>query len=66
MLGIYVDYTFQVLPNGSLCMDSVLNAEDLMIKEGDKFTAQIFNGCIILVKDATKPLRSQPHNPTGI
>jgi hypothetical protein len=55
---LFVDYFFELLPNGSILMDKELTANSLQVKNGDQFTVHVsFDGRIILqkvTKDDTK------------
>jgi hypothetical protein len=48
---IFVDYTFELKPDGSLLMDKELSVESMQLKNGDKFVVHIrFDGRIIFQK----------------
>ena len=38
---LFADYTFDVLPNGTIIFDRELTTSDLNIKEGDVYEVQI-------------------------
>lgn len=48
---LFVDYTFDVLENGTIIMDPELKASSLNLKSGDKYVADItFDGRVVLQK----------------
>lgn len=48
---LFVDYTFDVLENGTIIMDKELDAKKLHLKNGDKYVASVtFDGRIIFQK----------------
>jgi hypothetical protein len=48
---LFVDYTFDVLENGTIIMDPELKADKLHIKNGDKYVVNVtFDGRIVFQK----------------
>jgi hypothetical protein len=48
---LFVDYTFDVLENGTIIMDKELDAKKLHLKNGDKYVANVtFDGRIVFQK----------------
>ena len=48
---LFVDYNFDVLENGTIIMDSELDAKKLNMKNGDKYVANVtYDGRIVLQK----------------
>jgi hypothetical protein len=48
---LFVDYFFELLPNGSILMDKELTANSLQVQNGDMFKVHItFDGRILLQK----------------
>jgi hypothetical protein len=48
---LFVDYVFDLMPDGSILMDKELSAKSLQVKTGDRFDVHIsFDGRIILRK----------------
>jgi len=48
---LFVDYVFDLMPDGSILMDKELSAKKLQVKTGDRFDVHIsFDGRIILRK----------------
>jgi formylmethanofuran dehydrogenase subunit D len=48
---LFVDYTFDLLENGTIIMDKELEAKTLNVKNGDKFVVNItFDGRVVFVK----------------
>ena len=59
---LFVDYTFDLLENGTIIMDKELTANKLNLKNGDKYVANVtFDGRIVFQK-----LREQENGrPSG-
>ena len=48
---LFVDYNFDVLENGTIIMDSELDAKKLNLKNGDRYVANVtYDGRIVLQK----------------
>lgn len=48
---LFVDYTFDLLENGTIIMDPELTAEKLHLKNGDKYIVNVtFDGRIVFQK----------------
>lgn len=48
---LFVDYVFDLMPDGSILMDKELSAKSLQVKTGDRFDVHVsFDGRIILRK----------------
>lgn len=47
---LFVDYVFELLPNGSIAFDKELSLQDLNLKENDEFVVKVVNEKVILVK----------------
>jgi len=47
---LFFDYTFMLLPDGSVRMDEELFAEKLHVKDGDKFVIEIVDNVITFRK----------------
>ena len=48
---LFVDYTFDVLENGTIIMDKELDAKKLYLKNGDKYVANVtFDGRVVFQK----------------
>lgn len=47
---LFVDYTFSVLHDGSIKMDSELTPEQLRVKNGDIYLCYVTSGSIFLRK----------------
>lgn len=48
---LFVDYVFDLLPDGSIMMDKELSAKSLQVKTGDKFEVFVsFDGRIVFRK----------------
>lgn len=48
---LFVDYTFDVLDNGTIIMDKELDAQKLGVKNGDKYVVNVtFDGRIVFQK----------------
>ena len=48
---LFVDYVFDLMPDGSILMDKELSAKSLRVKTGDRFDVHVsFDGRIILRK----------------
>lgn len=47
----FVDYYFDLLPDGSIMMDRELSPNSLEVKQGDKFITKIIDNQIFLFKE---------------
>lgn len=48
---LFVDYVFDLMPDGSILMDKELSAKSLQVKTGDQFEVHVsFDGRIIFRK----------------
>ena len=47
---LYLGYTFDVLPNGTIIFDKELSVEHLNAQEGEEYILKVVNGSIILYK----------------
>lgn len=47
----FVDYYFDLLPDGSIMMDRELSPNSLQVKQGDKFITKIIDNQIFLFKE---------------
>ena len=48
---LFVDYNFDVLPNGTIIMDPELTKEKLDVKDGDNYVVNVtFDGRIVFQK----------------
>ena len=48
---LFVDYVFDLMPDGSILMDKELSAKSLQVKTGDRFMVHVsFDGRIIFRK----------------
>ena len=47
----FIDYYFDLLPDGSIMMDSELYPNSLQVKQGDKFITKIIDNKIFLFKE---------------
>jgi hypothetical protein len=47
---LFFGYNMQLLPNGDIKMDEELSSENIQIKDGDKFVAEVVNGVITFKK----------------
>jgi hypothetical protein len=47
---LFIDYCFEVGPNGTMALDKELSLEKLKWNEGDQFEVQLINGRIFLKK----------------
>lgn len=48
---LFVDYTFDLLPNGDILMDPELTKDKINVQEGDCFTVkELPNGRLLLAK----------------
>ena len=46
----FVDYTFNLLENGTIVMDEELSAESLNVKHGDVYKAEVINNNVVFKK----------------
>lgn len=47
---LFMDYVFELLPNGSIALDKELTLEQLNLKEDQEFVVKVVNEKVILVK----------------
>lgn len=47
---LFVDYVFDLLPNGSIAFDKELSSGDLDLKEGDEFVVKVVNERVVFAK----------------
>ncbi|ATV46399.1 hypothetical protein [Lake Baikal phage Baikal-20-5m-C28] len=47
----FVDYYFDLLPDGSIMMDRELSPNSLQVKQGDKFITKIIDNQVFLFKE---------------
>ena len=47
---LFVDYVFELLPNGSIAFDKELSLESLNLKEDDEFVVKVVNEKVVFVK----------------
>ena len=48
---LFVDYNFDLLPNGSIRMDPELNPLHIGVHDGDTFVIRIQNGIVHFIKE---------------
>jgi hypothetical protein len=47
---IFVDYTFDLLPDGSIRFDKDLKLFDIKVKDGDEFVLTVIDERVVFVK----------------
>lgn len=47
---LFVDYIFDLLPDGSIAFDKDLKPSDINVEEGEEFIVALYNDQIILAK----------------
>lgn len=47
---LYVDYTFDVLENGTIIFDKEITLKDLHADENDVYSVKLINGKVVLSK----------------
>jgi hypothetical protein len=66
---LFVDYVFDLMPDGSILMDKELSAKSLQVKNGDRFDVYIsFDGRIIFRKilDVNREPKTNNREPETI
>jgi hypothetical protein len=53
---IFVDYTFQLLADGTIMMDPELTADILNLKDGDLFKAVVVDNQITFIKQPPRQI----------
>lgn len=66
---LFVDYVFDLMPDGSILMDKELSAKSLQVKTGDRFEVHVsFDGRIIFRKipDANRETKTDNRKPETV
>lgn len=47
---LFIDYTFDLLPGGSIRFDEDIKPSDINVKDGDEFVLTVINERVVFVK----------------